>query len=154
MAERKEKKSKEQKPCPFCNIGQEKNRILKEGRHVIVILSNPRLMPGHTLVIPRRHVSTLGQLKPAERKELFDTAIAFQEKLIQVMGKGSGCDWSQHDRPFMPTTQLTIPGHLHIHLRPRKWKDRFYRKVSIHETPLFKRPRRIERERYQKLLAE
>lgn len=140
--------------CPFCFEPEEKARkILKEGRHVRVILSNPRLMVAHTLVIPKRHVATFPELSEEELTELFKAAIHFQEKLKKLHPYG-GCDLSQHDRPFMPTTRLTIPGHLHIHLRPRFFKDRYYKKVLIRETRQFGKLTEEEENELLELLAE
>ena len=45
------------------------------------MFSNPRLMEGHLLVIPKRHVEKLSELNEEERKELFDTVIEYQEKI-------------------------------------------------------------------------
>ncbi|PIZ88519.1 MAG: hypothetical protein COX90_04175 [Candidatus Nealsonbacteria bacterium CG_4_10_14_0_2_um_filter_38_17] len=64
--------------CPFCNINKEKTRIIKEGKNVFVVFSNPRLVKGHLLVIPKRHVVKISELNAKEKKELFDTVIEFQ----------------------------------------------------------------------------
>jgi len=124
--------------CPFCLIqsSAEEEGILFKGQHVFVILSSPRLMEGHLLVIPKIHVSELSALTADETGELFGVAIGFQKRLKELFQ--SGCDLSQHDRPFMPTTRLTVPHHLHIHLKPRTWKDEYYEKVQQYETDLFK----------------
>jgi len=144
------------KPCPFCNIDTEKNRMLYESRLVVVLLSNPRLMEGHTLVIPRRHVDRLGILSYEERHALIDVAIVFQEKIKSVFsalwGKQAGCDLSQHDRIFMPTTQLSVPQHMHVHLRPRYWQDPYYEEVLRHETAVFQSLTDAEKQTFQKLL--
>ena len=66
--------------CPFCNINPEKTRILKDKKFVRVIFSNPCLMPGHLLIVPKRHVEKLSELNEEEQKELFETIIEFQEK--------------------------------------------------------------------------
>ncbi len=43
--------------CPFCDIEQNNShRSVIDGDLISVILSNPRLMPGHALVIPKRHI--------------------------------------------------------------------------------------------------
>jgi len=42
--------------CPFCNINSEKTCIIKDKEFVRVIFSNPRLMPGHLLIVPKRHI--------------------------------------------------------------------------------------------------
>lgn len=139
--------------CPFCSAKLSKERILYEEKLVFVILSDPRLMEGHTLVIPTRHVSSLAELTEDERRKLFHVAIRFQEKLKKLY-PGGGCDLSQHDRPFMPTTKLTIPGHIHIHLRPRTWQDGYYERVLMHETGMFGELTRAEMKKFRKLLGE
>lgn len=148
-----------EKKCPFCNLDTERNRVIDDSRpNVVVILSNPRLMAGHTLVIPRRHADRLSALDPNEREWLFHTAIHYQEKIKRVFterwGKPAGCDLSQHDRIFMPMTELTIPQHVHIHLRPRYWQDPYYEQVLRHETAVFQPLTQGEKDEFQKLLAE
>ncbi|RLJ00715.1 MAG: hypothetical protein DRP06_01335 [Candidatus Aenigmatarchaeota archaeon] len=68
--------------CPFCNINPEKTQILKNGDSVRVIFSNPCLMPGNLLVIPKRHVEKISDLNEEEQQELFKTIIEFQEKFL------------------------------------------------------------------------
>lgn len=97
--------------------------MLEEKKHVFTVLSNPRLMPGHTLVIPKRHVERLSDLSKDERGELFDTAIEYQNKILEKVA--SGCDINQHHRPFLSQSKLKV-NHLHIHLRPREFKDTLY----------------------------
>jgi len=146
------------KPCPFCVINPRKNWILAEGREVVVFLSNPRLMRGHTIIIPRRHVATLAELTESERNELFATGIRFQEKikaaLSELWGVRVGCDFSQHDRSFMTPSRVSVPGHLHLHLRPRTKEDELYLRVQTYETPMFKHPPTREKRKFQALLAE
>ena len=86
--------------CPFCGISLEKtkNEIITNKKFVRVIFSNPRLMPGHLLVIPKKHVERLSELNEAEQKELFETIIEFQEKILNTIA--SGCDIREHYRPF------------------------------------------------------
>ena len=70
--------------CPFCDINEEKTKILWEGKYVFVALSNPRLMPGHLLVIPKKHVEKISELNAKEKRELFDTLETFQEKKLKI----------------------------------------------------------------------
>ena len=57
-------------PCPFCNI--DNDRIIAETAHTVTIRDGVPVSPGHTLIIPRRHVASifdtteeeLGQLAP------------------------------------------------------------------------------------------
>jgi len=135
--------------CPFCNINKEKTRILKENSKTLVILSNPRLVEGHILIIPKKHVEKLSELSAEERKELFDTLIEFQEKVLKDIAKG--CDIRQNYRPFQKQDKLKV-NHLHIHLQPRKLFDELYEKCQIFEKNVFKELSKEEMKRFSKLL--
>ena len=123
----------EKKECPFCKLDPERNPILWEGEGVVMLLSNPRLAPWHTLVVPRRHVSHLWDLSRSELEGLISIAVAFQERLIRAFSEqweSVGCDLRQNDRSFMPTDDRSVPEHLHFHLIPRTWQDALYEMVS------------------------
>lgn len=91
-------------------------------------------MKGHLLVLPKRHIESLSELKEEEKKELFDTAIEFQEKILEI---SKGCDLRQNYRPFQKQEELKVH-HLHIHLQPRELFDDLYEKCQVHEKELFK----------------
>ncbi|OHA85607.1 MAG: hypothetical protein A2408_00955 [Candidatus Yonathbacteria bacterium RIFOXYC1_FULL_52_10] len=138
--------------CPFCNIitdGTE--RIIRQTEYTFTVLSNPRLVPGHLLVVPKRHVEKLSELKKEERNELFDEAIKLEEKILKYFA--TGCDMSQHYRPFIKQGRLKV-NHLHIHLRPRELEDEFYQKVLIHENEVFQDLSSEEFEKFSKMFAE
>lgn len=138
--------------CPFCNIITERTeRIIHETEHAFVVLSNPRLMPGHMLVIPKKHVEKFSELSKEERADLFETAVLFQEKILEKLA--SGCDLSQHFRPFLKQDRLKV-NHLHIHLRPRELEDTFYQKVLSHETEVFEDLSEEETEKYTRMFSE
>jgi histidine triad (HIT) family protein len=120
--------------CPFCEIDKNKTRIVWEGKNVFVVLSNPRLMFGHLLIVPKRHIEKLSELKKEEKKELFEATIKFQEKILKFIAKG--CDIRQNFRPFQKQDGLKI-NHLHIHLQPRKFKDELYKRCQIFEKKIF-----------------
>ena len=127
--------------CPFCSIDKEKTRLLKTGTYIFVVLSNPRLMEGHTLVIPKRHVEKISDLNKEEKKELFSTMVEFQEKIIQKISPG--CDIRENYRPFQKQDSLKID-HLHIHLQPRELEDELYQESQIHEKKVFKELTNVE----------
>jgi len=135
--------------CPFCNINKEKTRIIKEGKNVFVVFSNPRLVKGHLLVIPKRHVVKISELNAKEKKELFDTVIEFQEKILKKIS--SGCDIRQNYRPFQKQTGLKVD-HLHIHLLPREFEDELYQKCQINEKRIFSNLEEEEIKRISDLL--
>ncbi len=135
--------------CPFCNINKEKTRIIKEGKNVFVVFSNPRLVKGHLLVIPKRHVVKISELNAKEKKELFDTVIEFQEKILKKIS--SGCDIRQNYRPFQKQGGLKV-NHLHIHLLPREFEDELYQKCQINEKEIFTNLKEEEIKRISDLL--
>ncbi len=136
--------------CPFCNI-YKKNIVLEQGKNVFVIFSNPRLMPGHLLVIPKRHVEKISELNSEEQQELLDTVVKFQEKILDKIAVG--CDIKQNYRPFQKKGGLSI-NHLHIHLLPRKLFDELYEKCQKFETNIFKELKTEEFEKIFKILSE
>ncbi len=121
--------------CRFCKIDPKKSRVIKEGKSIFVLLSNPRLVDGHLLVIPKRHVEKLSQLNREERDELINTVIEFQEIILAKFS--SGCDIRQNCRPFLKEDEVKVD-HLHIHLFPREFEDELYKKCQIHEKEVFR----------------
>ena len=105
------------------------------GKQVYVMLSSPRLMPGHLLIIPKRHVEQLSELTLKERGELFEITIEFQEKILGTIA--AGCDLRQNFRPFQKEDGIKV-NHLHIHLLPRDLYDNLYQHCQIYEKEIFK----------------
>lgn len=120
--------------CPFCTINELKTRTLRESKNVRVIFSNPRLVKGHLLVTPKRHVEQPWELNGTELKEIFAHIHELQKKLAETLG--TGCDIRQHYRPFMKQGRLKID-HLHFHLLPRAFKDDLYERSMKYETGIF-----------------
>ena len=135
--------------CPFCQISKE-NRVIKQGNLAYVILSNPRLMPGHLLVIPKRHLAKISELSKEETEEIFSLLAEFQEKILAKIS--SGCDIRQNFKPYVKSSRLSVD-HLHFHLLPRNFKDELYEKVEKHKEPLFQELPGKEKEEISALLA-
>lgn len=135
--------------CPFCHINRGKTRIIKRGKNVIVVLSNPRLVEGHLLVIPKRHVEKISELNEEELKELFENIIEFQEKILSKISPG--CDIRQNYRPFIKQSNFKVD-HLHFHLLPRKFEDEIYQKSQIFEKQLWEELNGSQAEKISKLL--
>lgn len=114
-------------PCPFCEIDPRKTFIIKEKEFCRVVFSNPRLKPGHLLVIPKRHIEKPFELNEAERREIFDTVLEYQKKILEKMS--SGCDIRQNCRPFLPESEIKVD-HVHFHLLPRELHDEIYAKTK------------------------
>jgi len=56
--------------CPFCTLPE--SRLVKTGKHGIVVRDAYPVSPGHALVIPRRHTGSFFDLTPEERTDLLD----------------------------------------------------------------------------------
>lgn len=120
--------------CPFCNLNNEKTRIIDETQYTLTILSNPSLVKGHCLVISKKHIERLYQLDEIERKDLFSQIIKIEELLLR---KFNSCDIRQNYRPFISQSNLKI-NHLHFHLIPREFEDELYKKCQIYEKEIFR----------------
>jgi diadenosine tetraphosphate (Ap4A) HIT family hydrolase len=103
--------------CPFCELPPE--RIIAHNDHGVVIRDAYPVTPGHTLVIPIRHVGSFFELRPDERGALL--ALLDQAKSDLEIGadKPDGYNIGINDGP---AAGQTVP-HLHIHLIPRRSGD-------------------------------
>ncbi len=103
--------------CPFCDPAIKQSTWLETTAYRIIYNIAP-IVPGHSLVIPKRHVSSLLDLEEADMSELFLTARrAITILLAEFQGKGF--DLSLQDGE---AAGQTVP-HLHIHIIPRKDGD-------------------------------
>ena len=119
------------KDCPFCSL---EGRTLRENDTAHVILSNPRKVPGHLLVVPKRHIEKPWELTDQELQDIF-AHIGFIEQ--RIIGKlGDGCDIRQNYRPFMQQSALKVD-HVHFHVIPRSLEDYIYSVSEKFETDLF-----------------
>ena len=116
-----------------------------------MIFSNPRLMPGHLLVIPKRHMEgKIKDLSKEERDEIFDLIAEFQSKILEKLA--SGCDIRQNYKPYVENSRTHV-NHLHFHLYPREYKDELHEKADIYRTPLYQDLAQEEKERLFRLLG-
>lgn len=102
--------------CPFCNLPE--SRIVHGHRLAVAVRDAYPVAPGHTLVIPRRHVGSFFELLPSEKvamMELLDQARADVELCLApdafTIGINDGVAAGQ-----------TVP-HVHLHLIPRRVGD-------------------------------
>jgi len=100
------------KPCPFCTLPKE--RVIDSNPHGMVIRDGFPISPGHTLVIPNRHIGSFFELSPDERQSLLELLDAAKLVLDSEL-KPDGYNIGINDGP---SAGQTVP-HLHIHLIPR-----------------------------------
>jgi diadenosine tetraphosphate (Ap4A) HIT family hydrolase len=104
-------------PCPFCALTE--SRIRFQCKEAIAVDDAYPVSPGHTLVIPRRHVGSYFELSDRERLALSRLLDQTQRDLAARMmpdaytiGINDG-----------PAAGQSIP-HVHVHLIPRYRGDR------------------------------
>jgi diadenosine tetraphosphate (Ap4A) HIT family hydrolase len=101
-----------EKICPFCEIPKE--RVIDKNEFAFTVRDGFPISPGHTLIIPIRHVGSL-----------FDTTVEERNALYDLLEKAK----LQLDKEFAPNAYnvgindgaaagQTVP-HLHIHIIPR-----------------------------------
>ncbi len=91
-------------------------------------------MPGHFLIVPKRHVEKPWELSSDELLAVFDLVFFVQKRVTEKLAKGA--DVRQNYRPFLPQGRLKVD-HVHYHVMPRDFEDELYDRVEKHETDLF-----------------
>lgn len=134
--------------CPFCNLNE---RVLKENGTAQAFLSNPRKVPGHFLVTPKRHIEKPWELTGEELKDIFELIFFVEKKLIGKVG--DGVDIRQNYRPFMQQGKIKV-NHVHFHVYPRYLEDYLYKVSEQFETDLFTDLDEGEQADFAKLLKD
>lgn len=98
--------------CPFCDLPSE--RILLNNDVGMVVKDAYPVSPGHTLIIPHRHIGSFFELDSRERQRLFDLLEGAKDQL-EAESQPEGYNIGVNDGPV---AGQTVP-HLHIHLIPR-----------------------------------
>jgi histidine triad (HIT) family protein len=104
--------------CLFCLIlaGETPAAIVLDTPEVVAFLDHRPLFPGHTLVVPRRHVETLRELDGPTRDVLFAEVQRVAAAVQDAMGaQGSFVAMNN-------VVSQSVP-HLHVHAVPRNRKD-------------------------------
>jgi len=99
--------------CPFCREDVQAGHFAAS-ENFLAIYNLAPILPGHSLVIPRRHILSLMELGDPELCEL----TLFSRDIVKVLQKAFGSrsfDWTIQEGV---EAGQTIP-HLHLHLIPR-----------------------------------
>jgi len=100
------------KGCPFCTLRQD--RIIRSDDLTITFKDGFPVAPGHTLIIPKRHVGSFFQITLDERLAIFDALTAAKDSLQEEFSP-EGFNIGINDGVAAGQTVM----HLHIHLIPR-----------------------------------
>ncbi|WP_397392709.1 HIT family protein [Polynucleobacter sp.] len=103
------------KPCPFYTLPAE--RIINSNEFGMTIRDGFPVSPGHTLVIPKRHIGSWFDITSDEQLALLDL-LARAKTVLQDEFNPDGYNIGINDGR---AAGQTVP-HLHMHLIPR-YKD-------------------------------
>lgn len=116
------------KPCAFCAIvdrtpgpdahpaGDPPAHIVHSDDGAVVFLDAKPVFPGHVLLVPRRHVTTMAEL-PAPQVASFFTLAQRLERAVEAAMEAPGSLVLVNN-----VVSQSVP-HLHLHVIPRRPKD-------------------------------
>ena len=99
-------------PCLFCP--PDPSRILAANTFAVAIADAFPVTPGHTLIIPRRHIASLFEATPEEQSALLELLADARQILLEERNP-AGFNIGINDGGAAGQTVM----HLHIHLIPR-----------------------------------
>jgi ATP adenylyltransferase len=110
---------KTKKRCVFCEAirsrNDEKHFVVARGKSCFLILNLYPYNSGHCLVVPRRHVGSLGDLTTRESTEMF----ALIRKTVAGLERVAGPDGFNIGSNLGRTAGAGIDDHIHFHVVPR-----------------------------------
>ena len=105
------------KPCGFCTLAPA--RVIAENELAVVVRDGFPVSPGHTLIIPRRHIESFFDLAGEERTAML-TLLDSAKTELETEFHPDGYNIGINDGVAAGQTVA----HLHIHLIPRYAADR------------------------------
>jgi len=104
--------------CLFCQIvaGERPAHVVLESEQAMAFLAARPLFPGHSLLVPRDHHETLGDLPTPLVAEVFVDAQRLARAMEDAM-EADGTFVAMNNR-----VSQSVP-HLHVHVVPRRRKD-------------------------------
>jgi len=132
--------------CIFCKIinGEIPADKVFENNNVVAFLDIRPISPGHTLIIPKKHVESLFEVDEETLKEIMLAAQKVAKGIVGVLGL-QGFNFTQNHGAVAGQ----IVPHLHWHIIPRKENDGLQpwdRKVEYKDGEKEKVAEKIKRE--------
>jgi len=104
--------------CPFCERIEDPGSLFGATEFAVAFPDGHPLSPGHTLVVPKRHVLRAEQLERAEWAGLFDLVREVARELTTLSGV-SGVNVGVNSGEAAGQTVA----HAHVHVIPRRAGD-------------------------------
>ena len=103
--------------CPFCGTNI-RETVFAESKNFCAIYNIAPILPGHSLIIPKRHLESLMDLSDSELCEM----MIFGREVVRILLRAfdvAAFNWTIQEGE---EAGQTVP-HLHIHLIPREPND-------------------------------
>jgi bis(5'-adenosyl)-triphosphatase len=103
--------------CPFCRTNIHET-VFAESENFRAIYNIAPILPGHSMIIPKRHLQSLMDLSDSELCEM----MIFGRDVVRILLRAfdaAAFNWTIQEGE---EAGQTVP-HLHIHLIPRKSND-------------------------------
>ena len=104
----------------FCNRKLISKEIYYETKHTIVLYNARPIVPGHSLIIPKRHVADFTDLGKTEALDMFGVIRRIKPLLLERYR----CDSYTLTAQVGEGAGMTV-NHFHMHIVPRRKDDRY-----------------------------
>ena len=104
--------------CIFCRIvaGEDEASVADEDEATMAFMDVRQFHPGHTLIVPKRHIADIFALDDATGAALMST-VARVARAVRKTFRPDGINvWQSNGAPWQEVF------HIHFHVLPR-WKD-------------------------------
>lgn len=105
------------KTCPFCDSNVS-NIMFSESESFMAIYNIAPILPGHSLIIPKKHLVSFMEFSDEELSEF----IIFSRKVTKQVLKAFNCEGFDFSIQEKKEAGQTI-NHFHMHIIPRKPGD-------------------------------
>ncbi len=114
--------------CTFCKIveGSQDGSIVYQDELVVAFLDVLPINPGHTLVVPRRHMAFLSEVEPEEGARMFQVAQNVGRAIRASKLRSDGVNLILNDGAEAGQRVF----HTHLHVIPRILGDSLHRDLS------------------------
>jgi diadenosine tetraphosphate (Ap4A) HIT family hydrolase len=102
--------------CPFCHL--DPSSVLCSNRLAVAVSDGFPVTPGHSLIIPKRHIVSFFDATPEEQAALFEILGEMRLRLLTER-QPDGFNFGVNDGAAAGQTVM----HLHLHLIPRYLGD-------------------------------
>ncbi len=105
--------------CDFCENPEIDSRVIIENEFAKAFPSIQPIVPGHILIVPKRHAVKFEDLNSKEVESIFELAEIIKKALVKTFNaEGFNIAWNENE-----IAGQSIP-HFHLHIVPRRKDDR------------------------------